>query len=96
MTTRVERMKAALETAFAPIQLEIEDQSKRHANHAGRNGLPAGETHYLVAMVSAQFSGVSRLERQRAVNAALAAEFDSGLHALSLRLQSPEEHAALV
>lgn len=96
MTSRVERMKAALESAFAPVQLEIEDQSRRHANHAGRNGLPAGETHYLVAMVSAQFSGVSRLERQRAVNTALAQEFDTGLHALSLRLHTPEEHAALV
>lgn len=96
MTSRVDRIKAALETAFAPTQLDIEDQSKRHANHAGRNGLPAGETHYLVSMVSARFSGVSRLERQRAVNAALAQEFATGLHALSLRLQTPEEHAALV
>ena len=34
------------------------------------------------------------IEMIRAVHAALAAEFDSGLHALSLQLATPEEAAA--
>ncbi|MBU6449876.1 MAG: BolA/IbaG family iron-sulfur metabolism protein, partial [Rhodospirillales bacterium] len=51
MMNRVERIKAKLEAAFQPSMLEIEDESRRHANHAGRQGLPAGETHYKVAMV---------------------------------------------
>lgn len=91
MTSRAERMQAILESAFAPVVLEIIDESRRHAGHAGRNGLPDGETHYRVAMVSAQFAGMTRLARQRAVNAALADEFTTGLHALSLRLNAPEE-----
>jgi BolA protein len=42
-------------------------------------------------MVSAAFAGVSRVARSRAVHEALAGEFSTGLHALALRLQSPEE-----
>ncbi|MBU6449335.1 MAG: BolA family transcriptional regulator, partial [Rhodospirillales bacterium] len=91
---RVERIKAKLEAAFQPSMLEIEDESRRHANHAGRQGLPAGETHYKVAMVSAAFAGQSRVARQRAVNEALAEEFSGGMHALSLTLRAPEEAGA--
>ncbi|HTQ71352.1 MAG TPA: BolA family protein [Acidocella sp.] len=93
MTSRVERIRATLEAQFQPAALEIEDESRRHANHAGRNGLPAGETHYRVAMVSAAFAGQSRVARQRAVNEALAGEFSTGMHALSLSLRTPEEAA---
>lgn len=91
MTSRAERMKTTLTASFAPTLLEIEDESRRHANHAGRHNLPAGETHYRVKMVSQAFAGRSRLARQRAVNEALAAEFSTGLHALSMTLRSPEE-----
>ena len=93
MTSRAERIKATLEGAFQPAALEIEDESRRHANHAGRQGLPAGETHYKVTMVSAAFAGLSRVARQRAVNEALASEFSGGMHALSLTLRTPEEMA---
>jgi BolA family transcriptional regulator, general stress-responsive regulator len=53
--------------------------------------LPAGETHYHVAMTAGCLAGQSRLARSRAVHEALAAEFSSGLHALSLSLRTPEE-----
>ncbi|MFC7543482.1 BolA family protein [Siccirubricoccus deserti] len=49
------------------------------------------ETHYSVQVVSPAFAGQSRLTRSRAVHAVLAAEFGGGLHALSLRLLTPEE-----
>ena len=91
MTSRVERIRATLEAAFQPATLEIEDESRRHANHAGRNGLEAGETHYRVTMISDVFAGQSRVARQRAVNEALAGEFSTGMHALSLTLRTPEE-----
>ncbi len=92
--SRAERIKATLEAAFQPVTLQIEDESRRHANHAERHGLPAGETHYKVAMVSAAFGGLSRVARQRAVNEALAGEFSTGMHALSLTLRTPEEASA--
>lgn len=94
MTTRAERMAGLLRAAFAPAQLAIEDESALHAGHAGARAADpggAGETHYRVAMVAAAFEGRSRVERQRAVHAALAGEFATGLHALSLVLRTPAE-----
>ncbi|MGE4480928.1 BolA family protein [Acidocella sp.] len=93
MTNRVERIKTALETAFQPSLLEVDDESRRHARHAERNDVPVGETHYRVRMVAKAFAGQNRLARQRAVNEALAGEFSTGLHALSLTLSAPEETA---
>ena len=90
--TRADRIRRALEAAFAVTALEIQDDSHRHAGHAG--AAPGGETHYSLAMVSPDFAGLGRLARSRAVHAALAAEFAGGLHALSLRLLAPGEAPA--
>ncbi len=84
---RAARITAMLEAMFAPISLEVVDDSHRHAGHGG--AAPGGETHFNVAMVSAKFEGLSRVARSRAVHAALAAEFAGGLHALSLVLRAP-------
>jgi BolA protein len=85
------RLKAALQAAFAPQTLTVIDDSARHAGHAGAT--PGGETHFNVLIVSQAFQGLSRVARHRAVNAALSAEFASGLHALHLVLRTPEEAA---
>jgi len=95
MTDRATRLRHALEAAFAPSLLEIVDDSARHAGHAGARGLDGGETHYNLLMVSQAFAGLSRVERSRAVHAALDGEFKAGLHALSLVLRTPEEAARL-
>jgi BolA protein len=85
--TRRERIEAALRTEFAPVTLHVNDDSAQHAGHAGAS--PSGETHYEVVMASENFIGLSRVARARAVHAALAAEFSTGLHALSLKLSAP-------
>jgi BolA protein len=82
LTSRVERMKAALEAAFSPTALDIVDESHLHHGHAG--AAPGGETHYAVKIRSASFAGQSRLARHRAVNEALKGEFATGLHALHI------------
>lgn len=87
--SRRSRMKKALETAFSPLALDIEDQSDQHQGHAGAR--PDGESHFHVTIVSTAFTGLSRVERQRLVMAALKDEFASGLHALAMRLKTPEE-----
>jgi BolA protein len=85
-------MRAKLNAAFSPLVLEIEDDSARHAGHAGaREG---GETHFNVRIVSAEFSGMSRVERQRKVYAVLAEELSTRVHALRLDTRSPEEASA--
>jgi BolA protein len=91
MTNRAERIRAALEAAFAPARVSVTDDSARHAGHAGAR--PGGQTHYSVEVVSPAFAGLSRVARSRAVHEALAAEFADGLHALALRLRTPEETA---
>ncbi len=89
MQSRAERLRGALQSAFAPAEVIVEDDSHQHAGHAGAR--PEGETHYSVAVISPAFRGMSRLARSRAAHAAVEAEFGSGLHALSLRLLTPEE-----
>lgn len=78
-----------LTSAFAPTRIEIEDESHRHAGHVGAR--PEGETHFQVTMVSEAFSGQTRVTRQRAVYAVLAAELAGPVHALSLTLRTPAE-----
>ena len=87
--TRAERIRATVETRFAPAIVEVIDDSHRHAGHAGAK--PEGETHYRLRIVSAGFQGMNRVARSRAVHEALAPEFAAGLHALSLALLTPEE-----
>jgi BolA family transcriptional regulator, general stress-responsive regulator len=82
-------METLLKAQFAPQSITIEDQSAKHAGHAG--AAPGGETHYRMRMVAEAFAGLSRVERQRLVYQALREEFDTGLHALSLDLKTVEE-----
>ncbi len=91
MSTRTDRIEALLRQHFTPDLLQVTDDSNRHAGHAGAR--PGGQTHYSVLLVAAGFAGQSRVERSRAVHAALAGEFADGLHALSLTLRSPAEQA---
>ncbi len=91
-STRAGRIEAILRAAFAPERLEVIDESHRHAGHAGARA--GGQTHYAVLLVSESFAGQSRVARHRLVNAALAAEFDTGLHALTLTLRTPMEDQA--
>lgn len=52
--------------------------------------------HFEALVVSAQFSGKSRVQRQQMVNALLRSYFDSGeLHALSMKTVTPEEWSSL-
>lgn len=91
VSSRAARLEARLRQAFAPQQIDIVDDSKRHAGHSGARA--EGETHYNVLVVSAAFNGMNRVARSRAVHAALAEEFATGMHALSLVLRTPEEAA---
>jgi len=82
-----ERLAAKLTAAFEPSRLVVEDESHRHAGHAGAR--PGGETHFNVQMVSAAFAGKSRVERHRMVHAVLDEELRDSVHALALKLEAP-------
>ncbi|MGH6981780.1 MAG: BolA family protein [Stellaceae bacterium] len=85
----IDRLRTRLTEAFAPLRLDIVDESALHAGHAGAR--PGGETHFRVAIVSDAFAGQSRVARQRAVYGVLAAEMAGQVHALSLTVQTPAE-----
>jgi stress-induced morphogen len=91
-TPRAARIEGRLRTLFPATELRITDDSARHAGHAGAH--PDGETHFNVLLVSPAFRGQNRVARSRAVHEALADELQTGLHALSLILRTPEEHQA--
>lgn len=92
---RAARIRVAIVQRFRPEELEISDESARHAGHAGmreRGPAAVGETHYAMLVVSDAFEGTSRVQRSRLVHEALDQEFRNGLHALSLTLRTPSEH----
>jgi BolA family transcriptional regulator, general stress-responsive regulator len=76
-------IRTKLTAAFTPERLVVTNESHQHHGHAGSPG--TGESHFRVEITAAEFSGISRIERHRLVNTALAGEFAQGLHALALR-----------
>ncbi|WP_222548763.1 BolA family protein [Asaia lannensis] len=88
---RAARMTRQLQEALQPVELTIRDDSKRHAHHAGRNGVEGDETHFTMTIISDRFEGMNRIARHRMINTLLQPEFDTGLHALSLTLATPAE-----
>jgi BolA family transcriptional regulator, general stress-responsive regulator len=84
-----DRIRAKLTEALAPVALEILDESQKHVGHAGYD--PRGETHFRVTVVSEQFAGKSRVDRQRLVYGLLAAELSERVHALALKTITPAE-----
>ncbi len=84
MTTRLERIKAAL-NALQPLDLSVQDESHQH--HRGQ------ETHYKAVIVSERFAGLSPLRRHQAVYATLG-DLMGEVHALALHTYTPEEWQA--
>lgn len=77
-----------LSQKFAPIHLEVIDESSRHKGHAGwREG---GETHFRVRIATRQFAGKTRLAQHRAVMETLEAELKSRVHALAIEVLDPD------
>lgn len=80
---------AKLTEALKPVSLSIEDESHKHAGHAGWK--PGGETHFRVKIVSEAFEGRSRVDRYRLVHALLSDELAGPVHALALELKTASE-----
>jgi len=83
--SRKDRLEHQLSMELTPSFLSVEDESRNHH-------VPEGaQTHFKVIAVSSKFTGLSRVARHRLVNHLLIAEFDLGLHALSMHLYTDEE-----
>jgi BolA protein len=84
----VAQIRARLEAALAPSVLAVEDESHRHAGHAGARD---GRGHFHVRIVSGAFRGQPPLARHRAVYAALGELMQTDIHALAIDARAPEE-----
>jgi BolA protein len=87
MNERETKMRARL-AALDPLQLEIIDESHKHAGHAGARD---GGGHYVVHIVSAQFAGKSTVARHRMIYSAMGELMKREIHALTLQALAPNE-----
>lgn len=78
-----------LTAAFAPVRLEVINDSASHSGHMGDDG--TGESHFTVRIESPAFAGKSRVERQRMVNRALGDIPGQRVHALAISASAPGE-----
>lgn len=74
-----------LEASFSPTHLEVVNESALHAGHAGDDG--TGESHWRVIIAAPVFAAMSRLERHRAVHAAIGKDVIERIHALALEIR---------
>jgi BolA protein len=88
--TRVERIRALLDTALAPVQLEVRDDSHLHAGHAGA---ASGGGHYHVKIVSERFAGQRLVMRHRLVYDAVQGMIHTDIHALAITAIAPSEQS---
>ena len=84
-------IREKLTQAFSPEQLNVEDESHKHAGHAGAR--PQGESHFKVTIVSSAFEGLNRVDRQRRIYAVLDEDLKTDIHALALVVKTPAEVA---
>ena len=87
MGKREQRMRGILKDRFPDAEIGLENESSNHAVSAG------AETHFKLLIIEKEFAEKSRVERSRLVHNLFANEFNSGLHALSIRAVTPEEAA---
>lgn len=90
--SRVEHIRIALEQAFNPEHIDIEDDSAAHAGHAGARD---GKGHFNVVVVSLEFAGKSLIQRHRMVYKALSDLLDTDIHALSIQAFTPDQFSAV-
>lgn len=83
------RLKEKLLVALKPVRLDVINESEQHAGHRSSPG--TGESHFRILIVSDAFTGKSRVDRHRMVNAVLGDEVGGRIHALALATYAPGE-----
>lgn len=86
-------IKTKLESEYRPIHMDLINESHLHRGHA--HGHLGEDSHFKLLLVSTVFTGKSRVQRQQLIHKTLAEELAGPLHALTMKLLSPEEWNAL-
>lgn len=82
-------MTRRLQAALTPTRMELINDSEKHRGHAGYDG--SGESHFTLIIESPLFTGQNRVQRQRAIYAALGELMVDKVHALSIKAWAPDE-----
>ena len=84
-----QRITAKLMAELRPDKLEVIDESHLHEGHSGSH--PSGESHIRVRIIASQFAGQGRVSRHRVINAVLADDLATRIHALAIEAYAPGE-----
>ena len=82
-------MRERLEAELAPTRLALINDTAAHHGHAGDDG--SGESHFTIEIEAEQFAGMTRLQRQRTVLAALGDIPGNRVHAVAIKARAPGE-----
>jgi len=82
-------IRTKLMVALEPTRLDVINESALHAGHRSSPG--TGESHFRLVVVSPKFTGLTRVNRHRLINDALASELKGALHALAIHTYAPDE-----
>ena len=85
-TERIQRMTELLQRCLNVIELNIDDDSAKHAGHAGAKD---GRGHFNLQICATEFSGLSTLQRHRLIYTALGDMMQTDIHALSIKASEP-------
>lgn len=77
-------IREALESALSPSDLDVINESHKHAGHAGDDG--SGESHWQVVIRAAALDDMSRVARHRAIHNALGPDIIGRIHALGINV----------
>lgn len=85
---RTAMLRERLTRELQPVELDIIDESAKHAGHAGA---ASGGGHFIVTIVSPVFENKSLMQRHRLVYDAVGDIMHSEIHALSIQARTPQE-----
>ncbi len=83
-TDRALIIETRIREAFAPLRLQVIDESDQHAGHAGHQG---GGRHFAVVISGEAFTGLSRVEAHRKIYHLFADMMPDQIHALKIKLE---------
>ncbi len=85
---RTAMLRERLMRELQPVELDIIDESAKHAGHAGA---ASGGGHFIVTIVSPAFENKTLIQRHRLVYNAVGDIMHSEIHALSIQAKTPLE-----
>ena len=83
---RKKRITNILSKCFTNSEIEVIDNSIEHSGHNNFDG--SQESHFKIYVKNKYVNSSSRLEVHRKINHLLESEFNSGLHALEIKIIS--------